>query len=158
FFTHNRLIRSHPPRGHALPSPKRFSYLTRNCSSACADILDMSLPRQILPGTTYLLTRRCTQRQFLLRPHRATNLAFLYVLACACKRFSIQIPALCVMPNHWHCVFTDPEGNAPRFTEFVHKFTAKLINASLGRWENVWASEPPSLIPLRSKTDILDKI
>jgi hypothetical protein len=32
----------------------------------------MSLPRQVLPGQFYLVTRRCTQRQFLLRPDAAT--------------------------------------------------------------------------------------
>ena len=28
------------------------------------------LPRQVLPGQFYMVTRRCTQRQFLLRPDR----------------------------------------------------------------------------------------
>jgi len=28
----------------------------------------MTLPREIIPGRFYLITRRCTQRQFLLRP------------------------------------------------------------------------------------------
>ena len=30
----------------------------------------MSIPRQVLPGSTYMITRRCTQRQFLMRPDR----------------------------------------------------------------------------------------
>src|ERR1043166_5115689 len=30
------------------------------------------LPRQVLPGQFYLITRRCTQRQFLLRPDAGT--------------------------------------------------------------------------------------
>jgi hypothetical protein len=34
---------------------------------------EMTAPREIIPGTTYLVTRRCTQRQFLLRPSRGTN-------------------------------------------------------------------------------------
>jgi len=28
----------------------------------------MTWPRRIVPGTTYLLTRRCTQRRFMLVP------------------------------------------------------------------------------------------
>ena len=36
----------------------------------------MSLPRQVLPGHFYLITWRCTQRQFLLRPDHETNNAF----------------------------------------------------------------------------------
>jgi hypothetical protein len=38
------------------------------------------LPRQVLPRQFYLITRRCTQRQFLLRPDGPTNNAFLYCL------------------------------------------------------------------------------
>jgi hypothetical protein len=50
----------------------------------------MSLPRQVLQGTFYLLTRRCTQRQFLLRPDEETNNAFVYCLAEAAQRFDID--------------------------------------------------------------------
>src|SRR5215212_10204097 len=46
----------------------------------------MSLPRQVLPGQFYLITRRCTQRQFLLRPDRDTNNAFTYCLIEAAQR------------------------------------------------------------------------
>jgi hypothetical protein len=33
----------------------------------------MSLPRPVIAGETILITRRCTQRQFLLRPSSAVN-------------------------------------------------------------------------------------
>jgi putative transposase len=46
----------------------------------------MPLPREVLPGRTYMITRRCTQRQFLLRPDSATNNAFMYCLAVATQR------------------------------------------------------------------------
>jgi hypothetical protein len=35
-------------------------------------------PRQVLPRQFYLITRRCAQREFLLRPDQATNNAFRY--------------------------------------------------------------------------------
>ena len=38
-----------------------------------ADTHRMSLPREVLPGRCYLITRRCTQRTFLMRPDAATN-------------------------------------------------------------------------------------
>ena len=44
------------------------------------------LPRQVLPRQFYLITRRCTQREFLLRPDAATNNAFLYCLIAAALR------------------------------------------------------------------------
>ena len=47
----------------------------------------MSYPRQVLPGMTYLLTRRCTQRQFLLRPSAQTNAILLYCEAPTQVRF-----------------------------------------------------------------------
>ena len=43
----------------------------------------MTAPRQILPGAVYVITRRCTQRQFLLRPSNLTNQVFAYSLAVA---------------------------------------------------------------------------
>lgn len=57
----------------------------------------MTAPRQVLPGTTYLVTRRCAQRQFFLRPSKTTNDSFLYLLAVAAQRFEIQVHAFCVL-------------------------------------------------------------
>ena len=56
-----------------------------------SDKQDMSFPRQVLPGTTYMITRRCAQRQFLMRPDPETNNAFIYCLAEAAARFEIDI-------------------------------------------------------------------
>jgi hypothetical protein len=47
------------------------------------------LPRQVLPGQFYMITRRCTQRQFLLRPDRETNNAFTYCLIEAALRCQV---------------------------------------------------------------------
>ena len=114
-------------------------------------------PRQILPGTTYLVSRRCTQRQFLLRPCGTTTDVFAYCLAVAAARCGILVHAACVMSNHWHAVVTDPEARLPEFLAYLHKYVAKAVNASLGRWENLWASEPPSAVRLLGPEDVLDK-
>ena len=45
----------------------------------------MTAPRQVLPGTVYLVTRRCLGRCFLLRPSRLTNETVGYLLAVAAK-------------------------------------------------------------------------
>jgi hypothetical protein len=63
----------------------------------------MSRPRQVLPGQFYLLTRRCTQRQFLLRPDEITNNAFVYCLGEAAQRFEIDILLPTAMSNHLLC-------------------------------------------------------
>jgi REP element-mobilizing transposase RayT len=59
----------------------------------------MTAPRQILAGRSYLVTRRCAQRQFLLRPSKVTNETVGYVLAVAAARFGVAIHAFCVLSN-----------------------------------------------------------
>ncbi len=59
------------------------------------------LPRQVLPRQFYLVTRRCTQRQFLLRPDRETNNAFTYALIEAAQRAHIDVLLPCAMSNHY---------------------------------------------------------
>jgi hypothetical protein len=62
------------------------------------------------------------------------------------------------MSNHWHGVVTDPQARLPEFLEIFHKLVAKCQNASLGRWENLWAAGKTSVIPLESDADVLDKM
>src|SRR6188768_2684461 len=114
--------------------------------------------RQIVPGATYMITRRCTQRQFLLRPSRRTTRIFHYCLAYAASRTGVLVHAVVVMSNHYHLVITDPLGVLPVFVECLNKLVAKCMNASLGRWENFWASEPASYVRLLDDEAILDKI
>src|SRR5215813_11709241 len=65
------------------------------------------LPRQVLPRQFYLITRRCTQRQLLLRPDAATNNAFLYCLIDAALRSEVDLLLPCAMSNHYHAVIYD---------------------------------------------------
>jgi putative transposase len=117
----------------------------------------MSHPRQVLPNSFYLITRRCTQRQFLIRPDAATNNAYLYCLIEAAQRFSIEIVMMCAMSNHHHLVIHDPVGRYPEFLEHLHKMFARSQNALRGRWENFWASGQTSVVRLTDPHDVLDK-
>ncbi|HTM45971.1 MAG TPA: transposase, partial [Polyangiaceae bacterium] len=118
----------------------------------------MTLPRDVIPGRIYMFTRRCTQRQFLMRPDPETNNAYIYCLAVAANRFGMQV--FCTMPesNHHHTNARDVEGNYPEFLELFHKLFAKCQNTLHGRWENFWASEQPSAVRLESPEDVLDKM
>jgi REP element-mobilizing transposase RayT len=118
----------------------------------------MSAPRQILPGRTYLVTRRCTQRQFLLRPDETTTGIFLYGLAEAAHRFGVEVIAWHAASNHYHAVVHDPRGELPAFLERFHKFCAKALNVRWKRWENLWASEPTCAVHLVEEQDVLDKV
>jgi hypothetical protein len=52
----------------------------------------------------------------------------------------------------------DPDARLPEFLRRVHKHTASCINATRGRWENLWASEQPSIVRLEDDGDVLDKL
>jgi putative transposase len=118
----------------------------------------MTVPRQVVPGATYLVTRRCSQRQYLLRPSALTNEVFLYLLAVASTRFEIVVHAYCVMSNHFHLVVTDPKARLPAFHQFLDALIARALNASLGRWEAFWAPNSYSAVTLPTADDVIDKI
>ena len=118
----------------------------------------MTAPREILPGRTYLVTRRCAQRQFLLQPSRRTNQLVQYCLADAARHTGVLLHAVCFMSNHWHGVVTDPLARLPEFLERFHRLFARAQNAALGRWENLWSSDKPSVVALTSDEDVLEKM
>jgi REP element-mobilizing transposase RayT len=118
----------------------------------------MTAPRQVLPGTTYLVTRRCALRQLMLRPSETTNAIFLYVLALAAKRYGVVVHAFCVLSNHFHLVVTDPDARLPEFHRYLDGLVARAVNASLGRWEAFWAPASYSAVALQTPADIVSKI
>jgi REP element-mobilizing transposase RayT len=118
----------------------------------------MTAPRQVLPGTTYLVTRRCSRRQFLLKPSNTTNEIFLYLLALAVHRFGVQLHAFCVLSNHFHFVVTDPDARLPAFMQYLNSLVARATNASLGRWESFWAPSTYSAVALETPQDTIAKI
>jgi len=116
------------------------------------------LPRQVLPHQFYMITRRCTQRQFLLRPDAATNNAFLYCLIDSALRCEIEVLLPCAMSNHYHVVIFDRAGRYPEFIEHFHKLLARSQNALRGRWENFWSSEQTCVVRLVDREAVLDKL
>jgi len=79
----------------------------------------MTAPRQVVPGTTWLITRRCSERRFFLRPSAETNEIFLYVLAVAAQRHRILVHVVCVLSNHYHLLVTDPDARLPAFMQYL---------------------------------------
>lgn len=118
----------------------------------------MSQPRQVLRGTTYLVSRRCAQRQFLLRPSKKVNQVFRFCLAVAAERTGIQLHAYCAMSNHYHLVLTDPGARLPEFMHWLNEYVAKSINALLGRWEAVWAPGSYSSVHLADSQAVLKEL
>ena len=118
----------------------------------------MTLPRQVVPDRDYMITRRCSERRFFLRPDDETNNAFIYCLALAALRAKVKITFSAAMSNHHHTGIRDPEGNFPVFTEHFHGLLARCQNAHLGRFENFWSSEATSVVRLVEPDDIVNKM
>lgn len=118
----------------------------------------MSKPRQIIPGSTYLITRRTSGRKYLLKPTPMVRQVFCYCLAHAAKTYNIQIHGYCVMSNHYHIVATDPDGKLPAFMSWLNEFIAKALNCVWGRWEYFWAPNTYSAVRLETPDDVVDKL
>jgi len=118
----------------------------------------MTIPRYVPAGRVWFLSRRCTQRQFLLKPSKRANQAFYYALAVAAEKTGVQVLWAIAMSNHQHAGIYDPLGNMVEFTREFHRLLAKHHNAMYGRWENFWASETPTDVLLDDAEDILEKL
>jgi putative transposase len=146
-------------RSGARTRDARFSEVPRELPIGTVPALwtHVTAPRQVLPGTTYLVTRRCAQRQFLLKPGSLVNQLFLYVLAVAAARYGILVHAICVVSNHYHLVVTDPDARLPAFHQFLDALVARALNALHGRWEVFWAPNSYSAVALATPEDVLEK-
>ena len=118
----------------------------------------MSLPRAIIPGRRYLITRRCSERRFLMRPDRETNNAFVYCMALAARKSKVSIVCVGATSNHYHAVVVDKHARLPEFLEHFHKLFAKHQNSLRGRWEAFWATEQTSVVELPTREDVLAKM
>jgi hypothetical protein len=63
----------------------------------------MTLPRQVVAGRDYMITRRCSERRFFLRPDDETNNTFIYCLALAVQRAKVELNFALAMANHYLC-------------------------------------------------------
>ncbi len=115
-------------------------------------------PRQILPGATYLITRRCTQRQFLLRPDERVNCAVLYCLAYAAEKTGLKIHAFATLSNHYHLIATDPDCRNSEFLQRFHLLLARCLNALRGRLGSVFDCSGPSCVRAIESEDVLRQL
>lgn len=116
-------------------------------------------PREVHPGRTYMITRRCAQRQLILTPDdpRVAQ-GFLYCLAEAAQRFGIVVLWTTLMSDHHHTGVYDPLGVYPAFLAHFHKMVAKVINSLRHRSENLWSSHQTNVVRLLEPPDVLDKM
>lgn len=118
----------------------------------------MAKPRPILGARTYLVTRRCAQREFLLRPEAAITEGFKFMLGEAARTHGILVYAAVVMSNHYHLVVRDTRGTLPAFVHQLNSTTGHAFNAKRGRRENFWSSRPTKPTYLVELEDIVRKV
>lgn len=83
---------------------------------------------------------------------------FDFCLAVAAKRTGIKLHAYCVLSNHYHLVLTDPKGTLPEFMHWLNEYVAKWMNATLGRWEALWAPGSYSAVRLVDPEAVLNAL
>lgn len=105
-----------------------------------------------------MITRRCSERRFFLRPDPETNNAFIYCLGLAAEKYGVRIIFTTTMSNHHHTGIVDVEGKLPDFLACFHKLLAKHQNALRGRWESMWATEQTSAVELVLPEDVFEKM
>lgn len=118
----------------------------------------MTPARCVLPGATWLVTRRCLEGRFLLVPREVAVRVMGYCLAVMSVRYGVLVHGVSAMSNHWHAVVTDPRGEVSDFARDFHALVARVLNAYYGRRDSFWSGEPASLVRLVTAEDVLDKL
>ena len=118
----------------------------------------VSLPRDVLPGQFVLLNRRCTQREFLLRPDDEANETFLYCLTVTTKKHKINITITITISDHHHTGLYDRLGRRVEFYAYFHMLLARSMNALRLRSEAFWSSDPPCVVELVDRAAVVEKV
>lgn len=100
-----------------------------------------------LPGDIHLVTIRCHQARFFMRPDSELNDVVLEWLTRAQERFPEQrILAVCVMSNHLHLVIRDDNGALAAWASYFFGNLARGVNRIRDRsgafYERRYAEEP----------------
>ena len=117
----------------------------------------MTSPRQVLAGSTWLVSRRCSERRNFLRPSEAANAILEFVLGVAASRHGVELHAYCFMSNHFHLVLTDPGARLPEFVQYFDGLVARAMNLLLGRSESFWDPSSFSAVRLETPESIVEK-
>lgn len=118
----------------------------------------VSLPRRVEPGRTHLISRRCSERRFFLRPSKVVVAVIRFALALACERYGILLHAVMVESTHYHLVLTDPRGVLPDFQRDLDALVGRALNSHYGRGEAFWCPGSYSNVELHDADAVLDKL
>ena len=103
--------------------------------------------RRQAPGQYYLVTTRCHQARFFLRPDAELNAVVLEWLARTQERFpSVTLHAVCVMSNHLHLLVCDESAELADWAGYFLGNLARAVNRIRDRtgtfFERRYSAEP----------------
>ncbi|HUQ89362.1 MAG TPA: transposase [Vicinamibacterales bacterium] len=88
----------------------------------------MSKPKRIqFPGATYHVMSRGNRKGRIFEDDRDRR-QFLWILADALERFTVECPSHCLMGNHYHFIAHTPLGNIALFMKVVNGGYVQYIN------------------------------
>ncbi|MCG8554810.1 MAG: hypothetical protein MJD61_05905, partial [Proteobacteria bacterium] len=110
----------------------------------------MTQPRQYLPGSTYMLTRRVIGRHYLLRPDELVGQIYLYCLATMSEKHGIVCHGFTLMSSHSHLTVTDTRGELGAFLRDFHRLVANAMKL-VRDWDGIlWDGSEPSVVRLET--------
>lgn len=110
------------------------------------------------PNTCYLVTERCHQARFLLRPDPVINAAMLEWLSRAQRVYpGILVFGVVAMSNHLHVALEDTQGELAAWASYFFGNLARAINAIRGRTGPVF-SRRYSAEPILDSSALLDRL
>ncbi|MEZ6189485.1 MAG: hypothetical protein R3F62_31355 [Planctomycetota bacterium] len=118
----------------------------------------MTDPRRVLHGQIHMVSARCSERRFFLKPCKAVREIFVYALARALEQTSVELYAVTVQANHFHAQVGDPKGELPKFMELLDLLTARGLNAHWGRGERFWSSAPYSNVEIHDEETLVREL
>src|SRR5690554_3248129 len=98
----------------------------------------MTRPRRHLKDQVSMISRRCLNRCFFLRPDKRINAIVAYRFARDSVSNHIEIHAAMVMSNHIHLIVTDKKGRRSDFMRDAMSNISRTRNQDLGRDDYFW--------------------
>ena len=100
----------------------------------------MTKPRRHIAGQVAMLTRRCSERRYFLRPDDYINQVLPYETAKAAGHHGQHVYGAMAMSNHVHFCLGDTTGNRSDFMQEAMSGIARSRNNNLGRSGHFWGT------------------
>ncbi len=102
----------------------------------------MTRPRRHIDGQIVMMTRRCFQRRFLLRPDDWINSVIAFEIGRYAPRHNLSIHGVMAMSNHIHKIASDHEANRSDYMQNTMREISKARNRHLNRTGSLWDGRP----------------